>query len=319
MEQGELCFGTLECWVLSRLAEGSPHETDPTMAARTLLADARAGVWDPDLLTPFSVPAAALPAIVPTAGRTERRAGSLTIAASLADQAAALLAVAGTEGGDAMVNLGTGGFALRTTGAVLDRPEGYLAGPILAARGRPVIFAAEGTINGAWEALERFGGDPSPPPARDPSPGAFCIPDLAGLGAPHWLADRTLCFSSGAEGLEPRDKRRIVLEGILFRVREILEGLFAGPPPGRVILSGGLAREPGLAEGLAACLERPVDRLEEPEATLLGAAILAAGRPPGEPPPRTHRVDPGAAGRYLPAKWEGWKRWMKDAIAVGHG
>ncbi len=316
MAERRVKFGTLECWILSHLTHGQSHETDLTMAARTLLADPRRGEWASDLLDLFSVPGAGLPAIVPTSGRPGPMAGPWRVAATVADQAAATLAVIGEDRGGALVNLGTGGFVLRTTGSRMTPSPGYLAGPILAARGETTRYAAEGTINGASEALARFGEGPSPPGDTDPAPGAFCIPDLAGLGAPHWLPERTLSFSPEAERLDEASKRRIVLEGILFRVREILEGLFEGSAPGRVVLSGGLALEPGLAAGLAACLERPIERLEEPEATLLGAARLAAGLPPCDPPPRTVPVVPGADGAYLPGKWHRWRGWVASELGA---
>lgn len=316
MAGGSVRFGTLECWILAHLTQGANHETDLTMAARTLLADPGSGEWASDLLDLFSVPGAGLPAIVPTSGRPGPVVGSVRVCATVADQAAATLAVIGEDRGDALVNLGTGGFVLRTTGAVMSPSPGFLAGPILAAPGGRIRYAAEGTINGAAEALSRFGEGPSPLGVTDPAPGAFCIPDLAGLGAPHWLPERTMSFSPEAGRLEESSKRRIVLEGILFRVREILEGLFPDSAPRRVVLSGGLAREPGLAGGLAACLERPIERLEEPEATLLGAARLAAGLPPCDPPPRTVQVVPAADGAYLPAKWHRWRAWVASELGA---
>ncbi len=314
MERGEARFGTIECWVLSRVAPAAPHETDLTMAARTLLADPRSGRWERDLLDLFSVPAAGLPAICPSAGREGPSVGGLRVTASLADQAAAALAVLGGEGDDAMVNLGTGGFVMRRTGAGITLAPGYLSGPVLAPPVGSLCYAVEGTINGVVEALSRFGWEPSPPGEIDPAPGAFCIPDSTGLGAPHWIPERTLSFSPEAAALDDASRRRVVLEGILFRVREILEGLFAGPPPGRIVLCGGIAGERGLAEGLAACLGRPVELLEEPEATLLGAARLAAREDPGDPPPRSRPVAPGPAGRYLPGKWERWREWVSREI-----
>ena len=57
-----------------------------------------------------------------------------------------------------------------------------------------------------------------------------------------------------------------MLEGILFRVRQVLDDISAGGPPRRVLLSGGLSREPFMAAGLAALLDRKVELLESGEA-----------------------------------------------------
>ena len=61
---------------------------------------------------------------------------------------------------------------------------------------------------------------------------------------------RSLNFSKEVLSLADDEKRRIVLEGIVFRTRQNLEGLFPGSPPDQVLLSGGLSREPFLAPGM---------------------------------------------------------------------
>jgi len=193
-------------------------------------------------------------------------------------------------------------------------PRGYLSGPVLGTPSAPARFAAEGTINAAAEALNRFGTGPVTLPGEDPSPGAFCLPDAAGTGSPHWRADLSLLLSDETLRLEHSGRRRVVLEGLAFRVREILEALFPDAPPRRVLLAGGLARERDLAEGLAACLGRSVVRLDEHEATLLGAARLAAGTPPGDPLPRGLEIAPGRCGAYLLAKWPRWRDWLREAL-----
>jgi hypothetical protein len=61
---------------------------------------------------------------------------------------------------------------------------------------------------------------------------------------------------------------------------------------------------------LAACSGRPVARLLEPEATLLGAARLAADLPPR--PPATEPVAP--AGAYLAEKYRRWRAWVGEVL-----
>jgi len=78
--------------------------------------------------------------------------------------------------------------------------------------------------------------------------------------------------------------------------------------PEQILISGGLAREPAIATGLAALLDRPVRLLDEPEATLLGTARLAGGLSPyAEPGFET--ITAGASGRYLVEKFARWQAW----------
>lgn len=316
---GELLFGTLECYLIWCWSLPATHATDLTMAARTLLADPQAGHWAAPLLEFFDVPAAALPTILPTRGFEIQLRNGLRLRATIADQAAGALEVFGNHQDTALVNLGTGGFVLRPTGKRFRPSRRYLAGPIFGGKPGQALFAAEGTIHGAGPAVAAFGPGPTDLLASDPSPLGFCLPDVNGVGSPYWLPDVGQEFSKAGEGQTARGKRRLVLEGILFRVRQVLEGLCDGDVPGRIILSGGLSKEPFVAAGLAACLEAPIELLEEPEATLLGAARLAAGQNPCVEA-ETQIVVPGRQGAYLPSKYESWKEWVQDLLGheLGH-
>jgi glycerol kinase len=307
---GRLRFGTLETFLLWRLTDGAVHHTDHSMAARTLLLDLETGDWSRDLLKTFGIPRAGLPTVGDTAGLALRLPDGGAVTATVADQAAAALAVLGdgpgADPGHALVNLGTGGFVLRIVARRTDAPPGYLCGP-LCRDVRGTRWAAEGTINGIGPAV---GSGTTPIPDADPTPDALCIPDTAGIGAPHWRADLGPVENAAFARLSPADRRRGVLEGIVFRICAIVDDLARAAPVTGLVVAGGLAAEPFIAPALAACAGLPSYRLREPEATLLGAASLAAGMAP--PPPGLDPVAP--RGEYLPEKFGRWKRWRDRAL-----
>jgi glycerol kinase len=309
---GGLLFGTLDCYLVWRWTVGRVHATDPTMAARTALFDIDRNDWSDTLLERFGVPRSILPRIEPTTARREALTPGLVLAASVADQPSGALAL--LPGKDAvLVNLGTGGFVLRLAARGDRRPPGFLVGPACAPAGGPVSYAIEGTINGAGNAVDRFGEGPTELSFDDPSPEAFCLPDAAGLGSPHWRPDVGLELSGKARGLDAAARRLVVLEGLLFRIRELLEASGGDRPPRRLLLSGGLSREPFLPAGLAALLDRPIDLPELPEGGLTGAARLAAGLDPFADPP-LRRVEPGPRGAYLRDKYPYWLDWMRGLL-----
>jgi len=314
MRGDELRFGTLESWLIWLWSGGRVHQTDPTMAARTAMLDLNSGEWSEALLTSFGVPLPMLPEVRPTTGRAVELDTGLTLTASVADQAAGALAVFGDRMDCALVNVGTGAFVLRPIVDPLQRLPGYLTGLILGAETGPRRYALEGAINGAGVAVDRCGSGPTELPDGDPAPDAFCIPDSSGLGAPHWRPEMSLTLNAAAQMLQPAARRRVVLEGLLFRIREILEDLSAGTLPERILLAGGLAREPFLGRGLAAVLDRPVEILESHEAVLTGAARLGAGLAPFADP-RSRRVDAAAAGAYLRKKYRRWRGWCAALLA----
>jgi glycerol kinase len=306
---GELAFGTLETWLAWRWSGGAAHVTDISMAARTLLVDLASGGWSDALLGFFGVPSALLPEIAPSAGRSLALEG-FDLRASLSDQAAGVLAVLRPDEDGALVNFGTGSFVLRPSGERrLERP-GYLTGPLCG--GARTLYALEGTINAGGATAARFAEGPTELPAADRAPNAFCLPDENGVGAPHWLPSQGFALSAAARELLPVEQRRIVLEGLVFRARAQLADLGTGAST-RILLGGGLTRDPFVAAALAAVLGREVELLETREATLLGAARLAAGLHPCADP-RTRRIEPPAHGSWLREKYPRWLAWLAQLL-----
>ena len=60
---GELAFGTVDCWLLWNLTQGTEHSTDSTNASRTLLYNISTNDWDDELLALFDIPKSLLPSI----------------------------------------------------------------------------------------------------------------------------------------------------------------------------------------------------------------------------------------------------------------
>ncbi len=306
LARGELGFATLDAWILRGL-DGRAR-TDLGMAARTGLVDLSTGDWSDELCATFGVPRAALPTIEFGVASSRR------VRAHLADQAAGALAHFGEFELGALVNLGTGGFVLVACGERARRVDGYLVGPIVARDSAPVRFALEGTINGGGATAARFASGPTAWSDVDPTPNEFCLPDENGIGAPYWRADRSLAFSSASTECSGADRRRIVLEGIVFRVRQILDDLVGRDSRAPLRLSGGLARDPFVPRALAAVLDRPIVVLEEFDASLVAVARLAAGLD-ARVPNSARRVEPSEGDARLAAKYPRWRAWVDELLA----
>lgn len=309
---GDALFGNLDAWLAWHWSDGACHQTDVTMAARTAMFDIDASDWADDLLTVYGIPRAALPRVRDSLQGDPVSVGGLELRGSIADQAAGVSAVTALDDAavsGCLVNFGTGAFVIQPVEGSGVRRNGYLTGPVLASSEFGMRFAIEGTINGSGPAIDGFGPGPTSVPMTDEFPAAFAIPDRSGVGAPHWRADIGLTLSTDAHNLPSPAQRLICIEGLLFRVYEILLGLSdGGRLPERILVSGGLVREPAVVHGLAALLGQPVRLLDEPEATLLGAARLAGGMSPFADP-GFEIVTPDGAGRYLAGKFERWKAW----------
>jgi glycerol kinase len=75
----------------------------------------------------------------------------------------------------------------------------------------------------------------------------------------------------------------------------------------RVYLSGGLSEVPALQQGIAACSSLEVHSLQQKEASLLGAAILAADLPPAY---ARKSVKIPSTADALKDKYQQWKTWF---------
>ena len=62
-ENGELCFGTIETYLIWNLTEEKNHKTDATNASRTMLMNLETLGWDDSLLKIFDIPKNILPEI----------------------------------------------------------------------------------------------------------------------------------------------------------------------------------------------------------------------------------------------------------------
>jgi len=94
-ENGELCFGTIDTWLLWNLTKGQIHATDVSNASRTMLCNINTLQWDGELEKIFTIPGNMLPQIRSSSevyGHTQNilSAKNIPIAGIAGDQQSAL-------------------------------------------------------------------------------------------------------------------------------------------------------------------------------------------------------------------------------------
>ena len=150
-ERGELCFGTVDSWLLWNLAEGHPHVTDYTNASRTLLFNINTKEWDDELLSLFEVPRVMLPEVKPSASNFGNLSPKLfgtgiPIRAIAGDQQASLFA-AGVEVGTTKITFGTGIFIMQIIkDRFQPRPPSTFLTTLVAGKSGRSLFALEAKI-----------------------------------------------------------------------------------------------------------------------------------------------------------------------------
>jgi glycerol kinase len=289
---GEICFGTIDSWLVFRLTGGRVHATDHTNASRTLLYSLDDRSWDSELCSLFGVPEAMLPEIRPSAGDFGLTAldvlgQEIPIAGVAGDQQAALYGHGGWNRGDAKNTYGTGAFLLLHTGPERGPAQsGVLTTIACGPRGEPE-YAREGSILVAGAAIQwlRDGlgllasSAESENLARSVSDsgGVVFVPAFAGLGTPYWVPEARGTIFGLTRGTETAHLVRAALEAMACGTVEVLDAMTqsGSVPIGRFRADGGAAANDWLMQFQSDLLGLEVHRPEATELTSIGAAGLA--------------------------------------------
>jgi glycerol kinase len=104
------------------------------------------------------------------------------------------------------------------------------------------------------------------------------VPALQGLAAPHWLSDARGAIFGLSRGSLPADIVRATLDGIAFRVYEVVNAMSqdAGQRPPHLKVDGGPSGNSYLMQYIADVLNLEVRVAAAREATAMGIANLAA-------------------------------------------
>jgi glycerol kinase len=338
---GEIAFGTIDSFLLSRLSGGRLHATDATNASRTMLFDLHRLDWDDDLLEGFGIPRAILPEARDTAGDfggtvPELFGDAIPIAGVAGDQQAALIGQACFQPGMVKSTYGTGAFALLHTGTVPAMSQHRLLTTIAYRFGGETAYALEGSIFIAGAAVQwlrdRLGAIATAPESgalaaeADPRQRVYFVPAFAGLGAPYWAPDARGTLTGLTAECGPAEIARATLEAVGYQTRDLTTAMAsdAGIAIDRLRVDGGMAGSDWAMQFLADILPATIERPASLETTAWGAAYLA-GLARGLCPDPATMTDRWSAERgFAPAmpavereeRYVGWQRAVAGALAM---
>ncbi len=292
-EAGELAFGTMDSWLVSRLTGGASHVTDATNASRTLLYDIRKGEWASELCEVLRVPQTVLPEVRACAGSFGETQGvpgladGVPISGIAGDQQAALFGQTCFSVGDAKCTYGTGAFLLMNTGDRFVPSNNGLLTTVAWQLGSTTTYALEGSAFIAGAAVQwlrdGLGIIKSAPEIEakarevESAGDVVFVPALAGLGAPHWDPHARGAVYGITRDTTAAHLCRATLDGIAFQIVDLLKAMQqdAAQPLARLRVDGGASKNALLMQFQADVLGTPVDRPVMVETTALGAGYLA--------------------------------------------
>ena len=288
---GELCFGTVDSFLIWRLTGGKMHVTDATNASRTSLYNIHQNKWDEDLLTLFDVPSTCLPKVMDCAAEfgicdTELFGAELPIRGVAGDQQAAAIGQGCFTPGALKSTYGTGCFVIINTGREAVASKNKLLTTISYRLGGETTYALEGSIfiSGAivqWlrdglKIIASASETEAIAKAQSSNNEIYMVPALTGLGAPHWAPNARGAIYGITRDTGPADFVRAALESVAYQTNDLLDSIVGdGIPVSVVRVDGGMTENDWLMQFLADIIDVPVDRPVVRETTALGAAMLA--------------------------------------------
>ena len=235
-ENGELMFGTVDCWIIYKMSKGKVHATDISNASRTMLYNIYDLDWDNELCSLFNIPKKMLPNVLPSSydyGAASFFSNNVHIHGVAGDQQAALFGQTCFKKGDCKNTYGTGCFMLMNIG---DKPllssKGLLT-TVAWKIGDQVTYALEGSVfvGGAivqWlrdelQMIRTSAESENVAKGANDTNGVYVVPAFVGLGTPYWDDDARGSVFGLTRGTSKEQFVRACLEGIAYQCKDVYE------------------------------------------------------------------------------------------------
>ncbi len=290
----DLCFGTVDTFLMWKLSAGKIFATDVSNASRTMLMNLKSTAWDSELLKIFKVPIWSLPEIKSSAGlfgHTEKLPfleKGISITGVAGDQQSALFGQACFRAGESKCTFGTGSFILMNSGEKLILSKSGLLTTVAWKIGnKKTQYALEGGafICGAavtWlrdglGIIEKSSEVESLARQVTDSGGVEFVPALTGLGAPHWAPEARGEITGLTRGSHKSHIAFATLEAMALQNADILFAMQSDLKKKIKVLKvdGGASENNLLMQLQADYLQVQVVRPQQIETTAIGAAFLA--------------------------------------------
>lgn len=243
-EKAEVCFGTMDTWLLYRLTGGKSHYTDSTNADPTLFLDIHKNCYDKELLAKMGIPECILPKVLNSDAYfgdavepTEVFKNPVPIKAMLGDQQGAIIGQCCFERGEAKCTIGT----VINLAVFTDKFEHSKLGfdsEIAKNLGGKLTYEIEGwtpvgsavqewvvdklNIADSVEEISALAQE------VDSSSDVIFVPSFQGHRAPYWDANARAVLVGMSMYHDKRHVCRAALESIALQTNDIIEYLKTG-------------------------------------------------------------------------------------------
>ena len=290
-EKGELCFGTIDSWLIWNLTAGAVHATDYSNASRTMLFNIKTLEWDKELLNIMNIPEGILPTVFPSSyifGKTDSKilGASIPIGGVAGDQQAALFGQCCFAPGELKNTYGTGAFLLMNIGDEPKITDSGLVTTVAWGLDGKVNYALEGSVFVCGAAIQwlrdgmriiESAADSEYYAKKVPdSGGVLIVPAFQGLGAPYWDPYARGIIIGITRATNKYHLIRATVESMAYQTADVIELMekSTGIKIEGLNVDGGASANDLLLSFQADILGTTVNRPECIETTALGVAYL---------------------------------------------
>lgn len=290
-KKGELCFGTVDTWLIWKLTDGKVHATDYSNVSGTVLYDTYQLDWSGLLLNMFDIPKEILPEIKDSGTLYGHCADhvfgcSIPITGNISDQTSSTFAHMCWKPGETKCTMGTGMFVCINTG---NRPHASVTGfyPVIGWKiGSDLTFLAEGMFSSIgsvveWGKKAGFYSEPSKTEqlatSVDSSGGLCFVPCFDGIQAPYNDPRSTASIIGLTHDTRQAHIVRAMLESFAFTCKQLFDVAIdeVEYPITKVRVDGGVFGNDFVAQSTADLLQLPIERPSELDRTVYGATFVA--------------------------------------------
>ena len=292
--KGDVCFGTVDSWLIWNLTNGDTFATDYTNASRTSLFNIQTLKWDDELLSIFDIPLQSLPEVRNSNdyfGETKLLSKKLKITGVIGDQQSSAFGQSCYQSGDVKSTYGTGCFLLANTGKEIIYSKKKLLTTISYKINDDLSYALEGSIFMAggimnWlklnlGILDNVSDSSKIASSVDPSSKVILVPAFSGLGAPHWSAEARGSLFGMTQDTGVPDLIHASLQSISLQTYDIMGAIKDDFSDNNLNLlntlkiDGGMIENDWFIQNLSNICDYEIQKSFTKESTALGAAMVS--------------------------------------------
>lgn len=238
-QTGDLCFGTVDSWLIYQLTEGRSFKTEPSNASRTQLMNLETGDWDDDLLKIFGLKKSYLAKIVDSNdkfGMTDFEGildHQIPIYGVMGDSQAALFGQRCINFGDVKSTYGTGSSIMMNIGSKPVHSRNRLITSVGWRINDKSTYVLEGNINYSGAVIKWLKDDlglikhsaetEKMAYQANKADKTYLIPAFTGLGAPYWNDKATGTIVGMTRKTRKNEVVKSGLESIAYQINDVLQ------------------------------------------------------------------------------------------------